>query len=151
MSEMTSNRPYLVRAMYEWILDNDCTPYLLVDAESRGTVVPREFVRDGQIVLNLSPSAVINLVMDNQAIQCNARFGGTPMAIHVPTGAVLGIYARENGQGMLFDEIGRASCREREWIWGGAAAGKRKRRVQEAKRQRNAAYREPTMCQRTRS
>src|SRR5690625_6772799 len=123
MSEMTSNRPYLVRAMYEWILDNDCTPYLLVDAESRGTVVPREFVRDGQIVLNLSPSAVINLVMDNQAIQCNARFGGTPMAIHVPTGAVVGIYARENGQGMLFD--GPEPSREPSSSGRGAGEGDR--------------------------
>lgn len=103
MTAMSSNRPYLVRAMYEWIVDNHCTPHLLVDAEVDGTVVPRQFVKDGQIVLNLSSSAVINLVMDNNAVQCNARFGGVPMAIHVPAGAVLGIYARENGQGMLFD------------------------------------------------
>ena len=103
MTAMTSNRPYLVRAVYEWILDNNCTPYLLVDARTTGTLVPQQFVKDGQIVLNLSPSAVVELVMDNAAIQCSARFGGVPTSIYVPVGAVLGIYARENGQGMLFD------------------------------------------------
>ena len=100
---MSSNRSYLVRAIYEWILDNDCTPYLLVDAGTPDTAVPQQFVKDGQIVLNLSPSAVVDLVMDRSAIQCSARFGGVPTAIYVPVGAVLGIYARENGQGMLFD------------------------------------------------
>lgn len=103
MAAMSSNRSYLIRAMYEWILDNDCTPYLLVDAATPNTEVPQQFVKDGQIVLNLAPSAVVSLVMDRAAIQCSARFGGVPMSLYVPTGAVLGIYAKENGQGMIFD------------------------------------------------
>ncbi|HPB76566.1 MAG TPA: ClpXP protease specificity-enhancing factor [Chromatiaceae bacterium] len=101
---MTSNRPYLIRALYEWILDNDMTPHLLVDTSRSPTVVPTQFVQDGKIVLNLSPSAVRQLVIGNDEIVFNARFSGRPMDVLVPIAAVMGIYARENGHGMLFPE-----------------------------------------------
>lgn len=100
---MNSSRPYLVRALYEWIVDNDCTPHLLVNAEFAGVQVPPGFASDGQIVLNVSPSAVRHLHMDNDAVSFEGRFGGTPYSLYVPTAAILAIYARENGQGMVFD------------------------------------------------
>lgn len=107
MTVMTPNRPYLIRAMYDWICDNGLTPHLAVDAHYPGTRVPQEFVQDGQIVLNLAPRAVQGLVAGNDEIIFSARFGGIPRNLHVPVGAVLAIYARENGQGMAFsaDEI----------------------------------------------
>tara|TARA_R110002094_G_scaffold17861_1_gene29415 strand:- start:4182 stop:4559 length:378 start_codon:yes stop_codon:yes gene_type:complete len=92
-----------MRALYEWIVDNDCTPYLLVDARRPGVEVPSQYVKDGQIVLNVSPSAVIELLIGNEWISFNGRFGGTPTDILLPVGAVIGIYARENGQGMVFE------------------------------------------------
>ena len=92
-----------MRALYEWIVDNDCTPYLLVDAEVPGVDVPRQYVKDGQIVLNISPSAVIDLHIGNEAVNFNGRFGGVATDILVPVIAVVGIYARENGQGMVFE------------------------------------------------
>jgi stringent starvation protein B len=92
-----------MRALYEWILDNDCTPYILVDAEQTGVDVPRQYVKDGQIVLNISPAAVIELEIENDAVHFNGRFGGVPVDVYVPMHAVMGIYARENGQGMVFD------------------------------------------------
>jgi stringent starvation protein B len=100
---MTSSRPYIVRALYEWILDNDCTPYVLVNAEEGGVNVPRQYIKDGQIVLNISPAAVVDLVIDNESMLFNGRFGGIPIDVFVPMSAVMGIYARENGQGMVFD------------------------------------------------
>lgn len=100
---MNSSRPYLVRALYEWIVDNDCTPHLLVNAEFSGVQVPPGFASDGQIVLNVSPSAVRHLHMDNEAISFEGRFGGVAHSLYVPAAAVLAIYARENGQGMVFD------------------------------------------------
>jgi stringent starvation protein B len=100
---MNSSRPYLVRALYEWIVDNDCTPHLLVNAEFAGVQVPPGFASDGQIVLNVSPSAVRHLHMDNDAVSFEGRFGGAPHSLYVPTAAILAIYARENGQGMVFD------------------------------------------------
>lgn len=99
---MTSNRPYLIRALYEWILDNDCTPHLIVDAEMPGVTVPRSYVRDGKIVLNMAPRAVSGLSLGNEEICFSARFGGTPLEVQIPVLAVEGIYARENGQGMVF-------------------------------------------------
>jgi len=99
---MTSSRPYLIRALYEWIVDNACTPHLIVDAEQPGVAVPRSYVRDGKIVLNVAPRAVSDLVLGNEEIAFSARFGGTPMAVSIPVAAVEGIYARENGQGMVF-------------------------------------------------
>ncbi|MBD8481002.1 ClpXP protease specificity-enhancing factor [Pseudomonas coleopterorum] len=100
---MNSSRPYLIRALYEWIVDNDCTPHMLVNAEYPSVRVPQGFASDGQIVLNVSPSAVRNLHMDNEAVSFDGRFGGVSHTLSVPTGAILGIYARENGQGMVFD------------------------------------------------
>jgi stringent starvation protein B len=100
---MTSSRPYLMRAFYDWIVDNGCTPYVVVNANLDDVQVPRTYVKDGQIVLNVSPSAVMAFRLDNAAMEFNARFGGVPMQVHVPMSAVLGIYARENGQGMIFE------------------------------------------------
>jgi stringent starvation protein B len=99
---MLSSRPYLARALYEWLLDNDHTPYIVVDAEREGVQVPGQFVQNGQIVLNISPSAVRDLLMANEAITFNARFGGQPMQVIVPSEALIALYARENGVGMVF-------------------------------------------------
>ena len=100
---MTSSRPYIMRALYEWILDNECTPYVLVNAEEAGVEVPQQYVKDGQIVLNISPTAVRDLDIGNHAMHFNGRFGGVPVDVYVPMPGVLGIYARENGQGMVFE------------------------------------------------
>ena len=100
---LTPTRPYLARAIYEWICDNHLTPYLLVDATAANTSVPIEHVQDGQIVLNIVPHAVHALHMSNDAISFSARFGGVSRDIYVPFAALLGIYARENGQGLFFD------------------------------------------------
>jgi stringent starvation protein B len=100
---MTSSRPYIMRALYEWILDNDCTPYVLVNAMASGVEVPQEYVKEGQIVLNVSPSAVQELSITNEAMFFNGRFGGVVRDVYVPVAAVMGIYARENGQGMVFE------------------------------------------------
>lgn len=99
---MTSNQPYMLRGFYEWIVDNNLTPYLVVDANVPGTQVPQEHVRDGQIVLNISPSACANLQMGNVDIAFEARFGGVPRVLNVPCRAVLAIYAKENGAGTVF-------------------------------------------------
>lgn len=100
---MNSSRPYLIRALYEWINENDCTPHLLVNAEFKGVQVPDGYASDGQIVLNVAPRAVRHLLMDNDAISFEGRFGGVPQRLFVPVMAVLAIYARENGQGMVFE------------------------------------------------
>jgi len=101
-SPFTSNKPYLFRAIYEWILDNDGTPYLLVDATQANVQVPREFVKDGQIVLNASPSAIQEWFVDNQAVSFSARFSGKAQDIFIPMKALLAAYAQENGLGMAF-------------------------------------------------
>ncbi len=101
---MTSNRPYLIRALFDWLVDNGLTPHLLVEVSDESVVVPRQYVEDGHIVLNISPAAVRDLDLGNEWITFNTRFSGTPTDILVPTTAVLGIYARENGQGMLFPQ-----------------------------------------------
>src|SRR5512139_1281543 len=100
---MKSSRPYLVRALHEWILDNGCTPYLLVDAHASGVEVPQQYVKNGQIVLNISPGAIADMQISNEAIHFRGRFGGVAIDVFVPMAAVLGIYARENGQGMVFE------------------------------------------------
>ncbi|MEH6568165.1 MAG: ClpXP protease specificity-enhancing factor [Halioglobus sp.] len=100
---MTPSRPYIMRALYEWIADNECTPYMLVDASVKDVLVPRQFVKEGQIVLNISAGAVVDLEISNDAVSFNGRFGGVATDIYVPVAAVIGIYARENGQGMVFD------------------------------------------------
>lgn len=101
---MTSSRPYLIRALYEWIVDNGFTPYMLVDTSDEDVLVPRAFVENGRIILNISPDATHSLVLGNEIITFNARFSGTAMDVNVPVGGVLAIYARENGQGMMFSE-----------------------------------------------
>lgn len=101
---MTPSKPYVVRAIYDWIIDNNCTPHILVDASVEGVVVPADYVNDGQIVLNVSPTAVVSLHLGNDVIAFNGRFGGVPMEVFLPLPSVLGIYARENGQGMIFDD-----------------------------------------------
>ncbi|MBP6113506.1 MAG: ClpXP protease specificity-enhancing factor [Acinetobacter sp.] len=100
---LTPTRPYLARAIYEWICDNNLTPYLLVDATKPYTDVPTQFIQDGQIVLNIVPHAVHKLNMSNDAVTFSARFGGVSRDIYVPFNAVLGLYAKENGQGLFFD------------------------------------------------
>lgn len=101
---MTSSRPYIVRALYEWIVDNDFTPHIVVDAQAPDASVPQQHVNgDGHIVLNISPSAVVGLELSKTSVSFSARFGGVPTDIFVPGNAILGIYARENGQGMMFD------------------------------------------------
>ncbi|QJQ97196.1 MULTISPECIES: ClpXP protease specificity-enhancing factor [Halomonadaceae] len=99
---MLSSRPYLARALYQWLLDNDQTPYIVVDAEHDGVVVPGQFVQNGQIVLNVAPSAVRDLLMENDGITFSARFSGRPMQVIVPSQALIALYARENGVGMVF-------------------------------------------------
>ena len=99
---MISNRPYLIRALFEWILDNHMTPHLLVDAMHPEADVPRKFVEEGRIVLNIAPTAVKDLLISNDMITFSARFGGVPSVVSLPPVAVLGIYARENGHGMVF-------------------------------------------------
>lgn len=104
---MTPSRPYLIRALYDWIVDNGLTPYVLVNAEYESVVVPTQFVEGGKIVLNINPSAVQALSLGNDVVEMDARFSGTPMHVSVPVMAVLAIYARENGKGMVFtDEDG---------------------------------------------
>lgn len=101
MAEL-SRRPYLLRAMFDWMLDSDYTPHLIVDATMEGVQVPQAFVKDGRIVLNVAPSATHSFLIGGDAVEFNARFSGVSHRIHVPVDAVLGIYARETGQGMVF-------------------------------------------------
>lgn len=101
---MKPRRPYLLRAMHEWISDSGCTPHVVVDASVEGVQVPRQYVKDGKIVLNISWSATGQLVLGNDEISFNGRFGGTSMSVRIPIGAVLAVYARETGQGMVFAE-----------------------------------------------
>ncbi|KLV06363.1 ClpXP protease specificity-enhancing factor [Photobacterium ganghwense] len=103
MDRMTPRRPYILRAFYDWLVDNDLTPHLVVDATQPGVQVPMEFVSDGQIVLNIAPRAVGNLELGNEAISFNARFSGRPHSVIVPLYAALAIYARENGAGTMFE------------------------------------------------
>ncbi|XID74451.1 ClpXP protease specificity-enhancing factor [Alkanindiges sp. WGS2144] len=102
-NELIPTRPYLLRAIYEWTNDNNLTPYLLVNAEETGVNVPPQHVQDGQIVLNIAPHAVHHMLIDNEAVSFNARFGGVSQQLYIPMYAVLGLYARENGQGLFFD------------------------------------------------
>jgi stringent starvation protein B len=101
---MTSSRPYLIRALYDWILDNNLTPHILVDAGQEGVQVPNDYIQEGKILLNISPDAVQGLSLGNQYVEFNARFAGVARDIVVPIQAVDAIYARENGQGMMFGE-----------------------------------------------
>ena len=107
-AQQTSRRPYLVRAMHEWMTANNQTPHLVVDAGIVGAELPKAYVRDGRITLNVSWQATQSLKLGNDWIEFNARFGGVPQQVRVPIAAVLGIYARETGQGMLFQDDGDA-------------------------------------------
>ena len=104
--QMSSQRPYLLRALYEWVVDNGMTPHVLVDATRPGVRVPAHAVKDGRIVLNIAERAVGGLRMDNDALRFSARFGGVCQSVLVPLQAVIAVYARETGQGMaLPDDI----------------------------------------------
>ena len=100
---VSPTRPYMIRAIYEWIEDNYLTPYLMVDATMEGVQVPTEYVQEGRIVLNIASRATGNMTMDNDYVGFSARFGGVSRDIWVPVQAVIGIYAKENSQGMFFD------------------------------------------------
>ncbi|ASQ45078.1 ClpXP protease specificity-enhancing factor [Legionella clemsonensis] len=102
--KMTSNKPYLIRAIYDWIVDNDLTPYILVNTNFPGIQVPQEYVNNGRIVLNISPKACRGLHLENDRIIFTARFSGHSMQIFIAPAAVLAIYAKENGQGMEFPD-----------------------------------------------
>ena len=103
MRPLNSSRPYIIRAIYEWIVDNDCTPHLLVDVDHEGVDVPQSYVTDGQIVLNISPNAVVGLELGNDLILLQRPFWRCGNRYRRTHRAILGIYARENGQGMVFD------------------------------------------------
>jgi len=103
---MTSNRPYLLRALYQWIGDNSMTPHLLVDATREGVQVPASTVKEGRVVLNIAARAVANLDLGNRDVRFKARFGGVSQSVVVPMSAILAIYAQETGQGMMLPEDG---------------------------------------------
>ena len=102
MSEMTPNRPYLLRALYDWISDNTMTPHILVDADHEGVDVPEQAVQKGKVILNIDRAAVHQLELGNDIVSFNARFSGHRYSVTVPVDAVLAIYSKENGQGMMF-------------------------------------------------
>jgi len=101
---MTSSRPYLLRAIYDWLADNELTAYLLVNAEADNVMVPTEHVQEGKIILNISPSAVQDLHLENDSVSFSARFSGKAMQVYIPMQAVMALYSMENGKGMMFPE-----------------------------------------------
>ena len=101
---MTSSKPYLIRGLYEWLLDNQATPYMLADTSNPDVMIPRGIATDGKVVLNLSPSAIENLEMTNEYVSFSARFSGVAQDIYCPMASILAIYARENGEGMMFNQ-----------------------------------------------
>lgn len=101
---MTSSKPYLIRSIYQWIIDNELTPYIVVNAQFLGLQVPEQYIEDGRIVLNISPRACRGLHLENDRIVFSARFSGLAMQIFVPPAAVMAVYAKENGRGMVFTE-----------------------------------------------
>lgn len=101
---MSSQKPYLIRAIHEWLIDNASTPYLLVNTTYEGVQVPLEYVKDDRIVLNIAPDAIRNLHMDNDWISFSARFSGNPMEVFIPIVAVQAIYGKENNEGMFFPD-----------------------------------------------
>ena len=101
---MGPNRPYLLRAFYQWLLDNECTPHLVVNADVAGVQVPQEHVKEGQIVLNIAPHAIGDIEMSNERVMFSARFSGKPFQLIIPMAAIVAIYARENGEGTMFEE-----------------------------------------------
>jgi stringent starvation protein B len=113
--ELPSTKPYLLRALWEWCCDNGFTPYIAVEVDER-TRVPREFVRNGQIVLNLGPDATNKLQIGNDFIEFQARFGGVARELSVPVGRISAIYARENGAGMAFEIDGEAALVDESFV-----------------------------------
>lgn len=113
---MTPSKPYLVRAIYEWIVDNNLTPYIGVDVEIPNTVVPKEYIQDGRIVLDISPTATNNLIISNDSLECSARFSGISYNLYIPITAIMIIYAQENDRGMAFppEEFATESFEEDE-------------------------------------
>lgn len=101
--ELPSNKPYLLRAIYDWIVDNNATPHIALFAENPDVLVPEQFVEDGKIILNISPTAAQDLLIDDETVTFSARFGGKPFNIYAPLTAVLALYASENGEGLSFD------------------------------------------------
>ncbi len=101
--KLPSNKPYLLRAVYEWIVDNNATPHVALFAENPDVLVPEQFVEEGKIILNISPTAAEGLLIDNDSLSFSARFGGKPFNVYAPIGAVLALYASENGEGLSFD------------------------------------------------
>jgi stringent starvation protein B len=101
---MTPLKPYLIRSVYEWIVDNDLTPHLLVNAESNKGNLPTNYIEDGKIILNMRPQAIDALSLGNEVIEFNAKFSGKPMQIAASVNAVMAIYAKENGKGLVFDQ-----------------------------------------------
>jgi len=106
---MTSSTPYLIRGLYEWIVDNAMTPYLLVDVSEVDVYFPQDLINDNKIILNISPSAVMNLLVDNATIEFSAKFSGVDKFISFPVSSVLAIYSREHGSGMMFDKSEESS------------------------------------------
>jgi len=102
MSDMLVQRPYLMRAFYQWIVDSECTPHIIVDATKPNVEVPEQFVENGKIVLNIAPKSVVSFSLDDDAVSFNARFSGQPMQVYIPLYAIEGIYAQENGAGTIF-------------------------------------------------
>lgn len=101
---LTSTKPYLIRALYEWITDNECTPYVIVNAEATDVEVPRQYIEDGRIILNVSEDAVRDLQVTNEFLEFNARFNGVATQVYAPVPAILAIYAQQNGHGMVFSD-----------------------------------------------
>ena len=101
--QFTSNKPYLLRAIYEWIVDNEGTPHIVLFAENPQVMVPQQYIDDGRIILNISPTAAEGLLIDDEGLSFKARFGGSPYEIFSPLNAVMSLYASETGEGMSFD------------------------------------------------
>ena len=104
MSKMLIQRPYLLRAFYDWIVDSECTPHIIVDATMPQVEVPEQFVENGKIVLNIAPESIVAFSLNDEALSFNARFSGQPMQVYVPLYAIEGIYTQENGVGTMFPE-----------------------------------------------
>lgn len=100
---MTSSKPYLLRAIYQWLVDNRLTPYIMVDAEVPAVLVPNQFIEDGKIVLNVAPQAIGSLSLGNESIEFDASFSGVITHIYIPIKAIMAIYSYENGKGMAFE------------------------------------------------
>lgn len=140
LPQMSSQRPYLLRALHEWISDNGMTPHLLVNARFKGVHVPPHTIKDGQVVLNIAERAVHMLSLGNEYITFNARFGGVSHEVFVPVGAVLAIYARETGQGMALPQDADAADE------GDAGVGVQASSVDDARKTEDTAAKRPLLA-----